>query len=179
MISTPQTLFKLMILYFLDSVEFSLSNAIISDYILGAGYTDYFNIQKAFSELEDESLIISTSTHKTTYYNITDDGRKTLECFHYEISKDIKNEIKEYLKEHFRDIVEALSVVSDYTRVRMNEYSVSCKITERDQVLASVGLTVSDEETARTVCGNWADHNNDIYSYLIKILLNSNTPQQD
>ena len=35
-----------------------------------------------------------------------------------------------------------------------------------------LGLTVSDEETARTVCGNWADHNNDIYSYLIKILLN-------
>ena len=149
MISTPQTLFKLMILYFLDSVEFSLSNAIISDYILGAGYTDYFNIQKAFSELEDESLIISTSTHKTTYYNITDDGRKTLECFHYEISKDIKNE----------------------TRVRMNEYFVSCKITERDSVLASVGLSVPDEETARLVCTNWASHNNEIYSYLIKTLL--------
>ena len=53
MISTPQTLFKLMILYFLDSVDFSLSNAVISDYILEKGYTDYFNIQKAFSFSSD------------------------------------------------------------------------------------------------------------------------------
>ncbi|MCI8308475.1 MAG: DUF4364 family protein [Lachnospiraceae bacterium] len=171
MISTPHTLFKLMILYFLDSVEFALSNAIISDYILGAGYTDYFNIQKSFSELEDESLIVSASTHKTTYYNITDDGRKTLACFHYEISKDIKNEIKDYLKEHFSEIIESLSVVSDYTRIRTNEYFVTCKITERDSVLASLGLTVPDEETARLACRNWAVHNNDIYSYLIKTLL--------
>lgn len=171
MISTPQTLFKLMILFFLDSVEFPLSNAVISDYILGAGYTDYFNIQTAFSELEDELLIVSASTHKTTYYSITDDGRKTLECFHYEISNKIKDEIKTYLKEHFSEIVEALSVVSDYMRVRANEYLATCKIMERDSMLASIGITVPDEESARLVCKNWADKNNEIYSYLVKTLL--------
>lgn len=171
MTSTPQTRLKLIILYILDSVDFSLSNAIISEYILGEEYTDYFNIQTAFRELEDESLIISASTHKTTYYSITEDGKKTLECFHYEIKNDIKNDIKAYLKGHFNDIIESLSVVSDYTWVRMNEYFVSCKIKERDSVLASVGLTVPDEESARLVCRNWADKNNEIYSYLIKLLL--------
>ena len=136
MTSTPQTLFKLMILFFLDSVDFSLSNAVISDFILSRGYTNYFNIQTAFSELEDEKLIVSSSTHKSTYYSITDDGKETLDCFHYEISSAIKDDIKSYLKEHFNDIVETLSIVSDYSKTRKNEYLVTCKINERDTMLA-------------------------------------------
>lgn len=172
MISTPGTLYKLMILWFLDSVDFPLSNAIISNYILEKGYTDYFKIQTTFSELEEASLISSTSSHKTTYYTITDDGKKTLECFHHEISQEIKAEIKDYLKTHFNEIVEMLSISSDYTKIRKNEYLVSCKFTERDSVLASIELTVSNEESAQVVCKNWAEKNSEIYSYLIKTLLN-------
>lgn len=171
MISTPQTLFKLMILFFLDSVDFSLSNAIISDFFLDRGYTNYFNVQTLFSELEDEKLISSSSTHKSTYYTITNDGKDTLNCFHYEISPDIKNDIKEYLKEHFNTIVEMLSVNSDYSRVRTNEYIVNCKICERDSLIASVSITVASEELARLVCSNWEKNNSEIYSFLIKSLL--------
>lgn len=171
MISTPQTLFKLMILFFLDSVDFSLSNAIISGFLLNRGYTNYFSIQTALSELEEESLITSSATHKSTYYNITEDGRKTLNLFHYEISQDIKEEIKEYLKDHFSEIVEALSIVSDYTRTRKNEYLVTCRINERDSLLASVSLTVASEEAAQQVCHNWAEKNHLIYAYLNKNLL--------
>lgn len=171
MISTPQTLFKLMILYFLDSVDFSLSNAVISDYILAKGYTDYFNIQKAFSELEDEDLISSVSTHKSTHYKITSEGRQTLNCFHYEISPAIKTEIKEYIKEHFNNIVEMLSVSSDYSRLRTNEYLVSLKITERDTLIMSLDITVASEEAARRCCSNWEKNNSDVYAYLIKSLM--------
>lgn len=171
MISTPQTLFKLMILFFLDSVDFSLSNAIISDFLLDRGYTNYFNIQTAFSELEEESLINSSSTHKSTYYNINDDGKNTLNLFHYEISQDIKEDIKQYLKEHFSEIIESLSIVSDYNRTRKNEYLVTCKINERDSLLASVQLTVATEETAQLVCRNWAEKNHIIYAFLNSNLL--------
>ncbi len=171
MISTPQTLFKLIILFFLDSVDFSLSNAIISDFILGHGYTNYFNIQTAFNELEEESLISSSSSHKSTYYRITEDGKQTLDCFHYEISAEIKQEIKDYLKEHFNEIIETLSVSSDYSRIRMNEYLVTCKIVERDTLLASVQLTVATEEMAQNACLNWTANNSSIYAFLVKSLL--------
>ena len=171
MISTPQTLYKLIILYFLDSVDFSLSNAIISEYILGKGYTDYFTIQKSLSELEEEKLIESSSTHKSTYYTITDDGKQTLDCFHYEISQTIKDEIKNYLKDHFTDIIDYLSVVSDYERVRKNEYLVTCKLLERDTLIASVSLTVTTEEAAQDVCNNWSKNNAAVYAYLCKNLM--------
>ncbi len=171
MISTPQTLFKLMILYFLDCAGFSLSNAVISDYILEKGYTDYFNIQKAFSELEDEELISSVSTHKSTHYRITSEGKETLGFFHYEISPAIKAEIKDYLKEHFNTIVEMLSVSSDYKRIRTNEYLVSLKITERDTLIMALDITVATEEAALRCMSNWDKNNSDIYAYLIRSLM--------
>ncbi len=171
MISTPQTLFKLMILFFLDSVDFSLSNAIISDFFLDRGYTDYFKVQTLFSELEEENLITSSSNHKSTCYEITPDGKMTLDCFHYEISPDIKNEIKGYLKEHFNDIIEMLSVTSDYSRTRTNEYIVNCRICERDSLIASVSITVASEELAQLACKNWSKNNSEIYSFIVKSLL--------
>lgn len=171
MISTPQTLFKLMILFFLDSVDFPLSNAVISDFFLDRGYADYFKVQTSFNELEEENLISSSSDHKSTCYEITDEGKMTLDCFHYEISSDIKNEIKGYLKEHFNEIVEMLSVTSDYSRLRSNEYIVNCKICERDTLITSVSITVATEELARLACENWAKNNSAIYSFIVKSLL--------
>lgn len=171
MLSSPQTIYKLTILYMLDSVDFSLSNAIISDFILKEGFTDYFNIQTALSELETDGLIQSSTTYKTTYYSITDDGRETLNCFHYEISQAIKDDVKSYLKEHFNEIVETLSIVSDYSKDSNSTYIVECNILERGTFLASIRLSVSSETQAQNVCRNFKDNSSDIYTYLIKTLM--------
>ena len=45
------TLYKLIILYMLDRVDFPLTNSQISEFILDKGYTDYFKLQQAISEL--------------------------------------------------------------------------------------------------------------------------------
>ena len=44
------TLYKLIILYMLDKVDFPLTNSQISEFVLDKGYTDYFKLQQALSE---------------------------------------------------------------------------------------------------------------------------------
>lgn len=171
MTSPIQTIYKLTILYMLDCVDFQLSNAIISDFILKEEFTDYFNIQTALNELIDDGLITSSTTYKTTYYGLTADGKETLGCFHYEISGQIKNDVKEYLKEHFNEIVETLSVVSDYSKYSDNNYIAECKILERGTFLASIKLSVQSEHQAHSVCSNFKNNCSDIYTYLVKNLL--------
>ena len=51
------TLYKLIILYMLDKVDFPLTNAQISEFILNKGYTTYFKLQQALSELTEAELI--------------------------------------------------------------------------------------------------------------------------
>ena len=52
------TLYKLIILYMLDKVDFPLTNSQISEFVLDKGYTDYFKLQQALSELADGGLIL-------------------------------------------------------------------------------------------------------------------------
>ena len=44
------TLYKLIILYMLDKVDFPLTNSQISEFVLDKGYTDYFKLQQAHPE---------------------------------------------------------------------------------------------------------------------------------
>lgn len=47
----PLTLYKLIVLYMLDRVDFPLSTSQISEFVLDKGYTTYFKLQQALSEL--------------------------------------------------------------------------------------------------------------------------------
>ena len=51
------TLYKLIILYMLNKVDFPLTTSQISEFVLDKGYTSYFKLQEALSELADSRLI--------------------------------------------------------------------------------------------------------------------------
>ena len=46
------TLYKLIILYMLNKVDFPLTTSQISEFVLDKGYTTYFKLQEAISELD-------------------------------------------------------------------------------------------------------------------------------
>ena len=50
-------LYKLIILYMLNKVDFPLTNSQISEFILDEGYTSYFKLQQAISELIESGFI--------------------------------------------------------------------------------------------------------------------------
>ena len=51
------TLYKLIVLYMLDRVDFPLTTSQISEFILDKGYTTYFRLQSALAELTDSGLL--------------------------------------------------------------------------------------------------------------------------
>ena len=55
--SEPFTLYKLIILYMLQKVDFPLTNSQISEFILDRGYTTYFTLQSVLSELAESDMI--------------------------------------------------------------------------------------------------------------------------
>ena len=70
------TLYKLMILYMLSKVDFSLTNAQFSSFFLDKGYTDYFTVQSVLSELTASDLIHQEVVQNTSYYTITPAGKR-------------------------------------------------------------------------------------------------------
>ena len=75
------TLYKLIVLYMLEKVDFPLTNAQISGFILDKGYTTYFHLQQALSELTESELIHCETIRNSSYFSITKSGEQTLEYF--------------------------------------------------------------------------------------------------
>lgn len=69
-------LYKLIILYMLNKVDFPLTNSQISEFILDEGYTTYFKLQQALAELAESGFIREESTHSRTFYHLTEEAGK-------------------------------------------------------------------------------------------------------
>ena len=107
MIADPATLYKLIILYILDHSEFPLTNSQLCEFLLDKGYTTYFTIQAAISDLLDAQFISVTQKNNSSYYRLTPMGEETLEAFDSSISDGIKNDVRDFLEEKHQALRQA------------------------------------------------------------------------
>ncbi|BCN29687.1 DUF4364 family protein [Anaeromicropila herbilytica] len=166
------TLYKLIILFILDKVDFAMTNAQISDFILEKEYTNYFNIQQAISELVDSELIIRHTIRNSSHYKITPSGQETLEFFNTKISDAIKKDIEEYLHVNKYTLREEVSTISDYFQSKKDEYMVRCQVKERGTAIIDLSIAVPTEDEAILICNSWKSKSQDVYAYLIRTLMN-------
>ena len=150
----PITIYKLTILNMLDKVDFPLTNTQISNFFLEQDYTDYFRVQQVLSDLEDASLIHAESTHSNTQYTITAAGKETLGFF-----KD---------KLELRSVN---SILADYYKTPNQDYAARCQFRVHETNLIDLTLTVKTREQAQAICDNWKKQNEDVYAYLMDLLL--------
>lgn len=167
----PLTLYKLIILYMLKKVNFPLTNGQLSDFILEQGYTTYFTLQQAISELKESELIRAETVRNTSQYYITDSGIETLEYFENKISQPILDDINRYLKKNRFRLRNEVSVVADYYKNTDGEYAVQCRVKEKHSDLIELTLTVPAKEQAVAICDHWKDKCQEIYAYLMKELM--------
>ncbi len=165
------TQYKLIVLYMLDRVDFPLSNTQISDFILGKEYTSYFTLQQAISELISAELIRTESTHNNTYYHILPAGRETLSYFPDKISEAIKEDVVSYLTENQMELKKDVHILADYYKTVGKEYAARCQIKDRETPLIDLTIRVDNRDQAEAICQNWRLQNEDVYGYLMDMLL--------
>ena len=64
-------LYKLMILYMLDRTDYTMTNSLISGFIVGKDYTSVFNLHESLSELINDEFISTDTIRDTIHYKIT------------------------------------------------------------------------------------------------------------
>ena len=165
------TLYKLIVLYMLDRVDFPLTTSQISEFILDKGYTTYFRLQSALAELTDSGLLKIELTHNRTLYNLTEEGAATINYFRNKISTEIRQEIDNFINEKKYDLKEEVSVKSDYYLNTNHEYEVKCQILENGSHLIDMTLTVPTQTEAEAIVNNWNRKNQEIYALLLSQLL--------
>ncbi|TGY97615.1 DUF4364 family protein [Petralouisia muris] len=166
------TQYKLIVLYMLDHVDFPLTNTQISNFVLEKEYTTYFSIQQAISELVDAELIRTESTHNNTCYYIMPAGKETLSYFPDKISAAIKSDVLSYIEENKLTLKQEISVIADYYKTTSQGYAVRCQIKDNDRSLIDLTIAVHAKEQAEAICSNWKRQNEEVYGYLMDLLMN-------
>ena len=88
----------------LNKVDFPLTTSQISEFVLDKGYTTYFKLQEAISELTQSELIRTETTHNRTLYHLTESGAETIHYFSNKISSAIRKDIDDFLTEKQYDL---------------------------------------------------------------------------
>lgn len=169
--ATPFTVYKLIVLYMLQNSENSLTNSQISEFILDREYTNYFHLQQAISELVEADLIEMHTRTNTSYYSLTEEGRKTLSYFVQELSSDIKKEVNEYLKSGGFKMEERILTPADYYITPQGNYAVRCQLIEKGLSLIDLTMSAPNLEAAQAMCRKWASGSQVIYGKIMEELL--------
>ena len=167
----PFTIYKLTILNMLDKVDFPLSNTQLTNFFLEHEYTDYFRVQQVISDLLDAELMRTESTHNNTHYYITAAGKETLNLLKEKISDAIERDIMKYFEANRLKLRNDNSIIADYYRTPNHDFAVRCQYRQRDTNLIDLTLTVQTKEQAEAICNNWKKQNEDVYCYLMDILM--------
>ncbi|MDO4490494.1 MAG: DUF4364 family protein [Lachnospiraceae bacterium] len=171
MIESSYALYKLVILYMLEKVNFPLSNAQISEFFLEQEYTSYFHLQEVLNEMKESNLISAENTMNTTYYKMTENGAQTLHFFRKDISPEIKTEAQNYLEKNAYRLRTESSTIADYYKVDDDNYAVHCIVRENGTALIDLTLHVPTERGAQEVCENWKRKSQEAYAALIGLLM--------
>ena len=167
----PFTIYKLTILYMLDKAGFPLTNTQISNFFLEQEYTDYFRVQEVIGDLVNADLINFESTHSNTQYTLTAAGRETLGFFKDKITDGIENDVKRFFEKNKLEFRQENFILADYYKTTNPNYDVRCQVRSDSTTVLDLTLAVTTKEQAEAICNNWKNSNEDVYAYLMDILL--------
>lgn len=165
------TLYKLIILYMLDKVDYSLTRSQVFDFMLDKNYTDYFTLQKVMNQLTDDKLIESKFKRNASHLTITEKGKETIELLKNDLSDPIREEIDTYLNDNEVQLRNEVSISADYYKSTAGEYVAELTARERNTDLLSIKISMPTEDAASEICNNWHKKNQDVYAYLMENLL--------
>ena len=163
-------LYKLIILYILDRMDFPITNSELTRFILEKEYCTYLTIQQTLEDLIEDRYVEVDHSHNSYLYRITASGKETLSFFYTRISVAIRDDIDAYLSEKEYQLREMVSTTADYYETKKNEFVVELRVIERDSELVHINLLVTSSAEADMICSRWKECSADVYGYLISTL---------
>lgn len=164
------SLYKLIVLYMLNQVDFPLTKAQIGDFILEREYTNFMTLQRVIAELLDAKFVTAQSFRNRTHLKLTKDGLDAIKFFENDINPQIKEEIKDYFMANSIALRNEISIISDYYKATSGEWEAHLVAKDKDINLIDMTISVPIEETAISICDKWNKKNQEIYQYIVKQL---------
>ena len=165
---------KLLILYILSKLNKPLNSDELLKLVLNITDMNYFYFQQFLLDLLEKKYIINYSSDNHSLYEITDEGKRTLELTSNIIPGILKLKVDSEFKDNLSEIKEEFSVTAEFIPESENEYVVRCKLNENNKNLLDIMLFAGSRTQANNIVQNWKQNAYTIYPEIFKLLAEEN-----
>ena len=163
---------KVLILYLLNKLQDGVKSDNLYKIISSANNMNYFYFQELLTDLIESNFVGSFTKDEDTIVKITSDGQNTLALTKSLLSGIIKLKADTVFKEELSNIAEQSSIITEYIPKDENNYTVKCRIVEKNETIFEVSTFAGSRDRAKQISDNWKNNANDIYPKIIDLLLN-------
>jgi len=167
---------KLLIMYLISRMEFPMSRAQITDFIMEKELMTYYTLEETLAAVVELGYLeavkeTDAQDENTTVYFITEEGITTLDYFESHIPKPVRQVITNYIEENRGKIKKAYETVANYMpNIENNEYRVKCGVYEDKRAIIEIFVSVDTREQAKLIQANWRANASGLYLKIIEAL---------
>ena len=165
---------KILILYLLSIVDKPISNDELYRLVLSVQDMNYFYFQQFLLDLEGNRYIINYETDEGTVYEITENGKSTLDLTLDMLPGIIKMKVDETVKGELREIRNESAVRAEFIPLSEREFIVKCKIIENNVMIFEIQAFATSREQAIKIVQNWEENAAKIYPTVLQMLNEEN-----
>ena len=163
---------KVLILYTLDSINREATETEIIKINSKVNDINYFYFRDVLGDLVNSKLISTYTKEEQNFYEITSEGKNSLELTIDILPGIVKLKADNVLKEELIKIKDEESVTAEYIPEDENSYTVKCKIVENNKAIFELKTFAGSNEQARNIAENWRKNANTIYPQIISLINN-------
>lgn len=161
---------KILILYLLSIIARSISNDELYRLVLSIQDINYFYFQQFLLDLEDNRYIINYKKEEDIVYEITQEGKDTLELTIDVLPGIIKQKVDETVKDELREIRNESALRAEFIPHSEREFEVKCKIIDNNNVIFEIKVLATSRDQAINIVQNWRKNAEKIYPSVIHML---------
>ena len=149
---------KVLILYLLNKLSDGIKSDNLYKIVSSANNINYFYFQELLTDLIATNLVGSFTSLLPGILKLKADN---------------------IFKEEISDIAEESSIVTEYIPKNENNYTVKCKIVEKNETLFELSTFAGSRDRAKQISDNWKNNANIIYPKIINLLLNGENNEKN
>ena len=162
---------KVLILYILNQLNSGIIEDGLYKIIASINDVNYFYFKEVLTDLMDSKLVgIFTKDEAESVLKITTEGKNALSLTQEVLPGLLKLKADNIFKEELSNITEETSIVAEFIPKNENDYTVKCKIIEKNETIFEVKTFAGSRERAKKIVDNWNNNATKIYPQILDIL---------
>ena len=161
---------KVLILYTLNAIGKDITDNALFKIISSINDINYFYFSDLLIDLVESKLVGKYTKDEQVVFEITSEGKNSLELTLDALPGLIKLKADNTLKEELINIAEESSITAEYIPENEKDYTVKCKIVENNRTVFEVRTFAGSNEQAKRLADNWRENANTIYPQILNLL---------